>query len=242
MDIKEIVRRARAIKPDLYIVTDAVQHAPHHAMDVEELGVDGCNFAPYKFFGIRGVGYAYVSDRVAKLPHHKLLKKDQRVFELGTPSPGNFAAMSEVISYVCEIGKHFIYSEDRKELYREGMRRIHLQERVLLYRMLEGTDAVPGLRHIDGVKVFTDDGKVEGRDLIAGIGFDGVNLTEAVAEYQRRGVTVFDRVNTNIYSKRIVEAIGTPGLIRVSPLHCNSAGDIDEFLRITKSMAEMYRA
>ena len=46
MDIKAIVKRAREIKPDLYIISDAVQHAPHHSMDVEELQIDGMNFAP----------------------------------------------------------------------------------------------------------------------------------------------------------------------------------------------------
>ena len=34
-------------------------------IDVEDWDVDVCNFAPYKFFGVRGCGYAYVSDRVA---------------------------------------------------------------------------------------------------------------------------------------------------------------------------------
>ena len=64
MDIKEIARRAKEINPDIYIVSDAVQHAPHAVIDVEDWDVDVCNFAPYKFFGVRGCGYAYVSDRL----------------------------------------------------------------------------------------------------------------------------------------------------------------------------------
>ncbi len=240
MDIAEIVKRARAIKPDLYIISDAVQHAPHCEMDVEALGIDGMNFAPYKFFGVRGCGFAYVSDRVAALPHHKLLAKDQKTFELGTSAPGNFAAAMEIIRYVCEIGRHFIESEDRRTLYKEGMHRIHLQERALLYRMLEGTDEVPGLRHIPGVHVYVDTEDITGRDLIAAIGIDGIGFTECVAEYQRRGVTVYERINTSIYSKRIVEALGLEGAIRVSPLHCHGREDIDKFLHITRAIAEEY--
>lgn len=53
-DIPEIVRRAREKKPDLYILVDAVQHAPHGIIDVDSLGIDGIMFAPYKFFGVRG--------------------------------------------------------------------------------------------------------------------------------------------------------------------------------------------
>lgn len=240
MDMEAIIRGAREIKPDLYVISDAVQHAPHCKMDVEALGVDGMNFAPYKFFGVRGCGFAYVSDRVAALPHHKLIAKDQKVFELGTCAPGNFAATMEIIKYVCEIGRHFIGDADEKTLYDEGLRRIHLQERALLYRMLEGTDEVPGLRHIKGVTVCVDTEDLTARDLIAAIAIDGVDFTECVAEYQRRGVTVYERVNTSIYSKRIVESLGLTGAIRVSPMHCHGREDIDRFLRITADMAKMY--
>lgn len=240
MDMEAIIKKARAICPDLYIISDAVQHAPHCAMNVQKLQIDGMNFAPYKFFGIRGCGFAYVSDRVANLPHHKLLAKGQNVFELGTSAPGNFAAAIEIIHYVCKIGSHFIDSNDKKTLYLEGMRRIHLQERALLYRMLEGTKEVPGLRHIPGVKVYVDTEDLTKRDLIAAIGVDGIGFTECVAEYQKRGVTVYERVNTSIYSKRIVEALGLEGAIRVSPMHCHGKADIDRFLQITREIAEEY--
>ena len=241
MDIKEIVKRARKIKPDLYIISDMVQHAPHCGIDVEDLGLDGANIAPYKFFGVRGCGFAYVSDRVTKFPHHKLLAKSQETFELGTSAPANFAAMMEIINYVCEIGEHFIGKKSRKETYDEGMRRIHLQERALLYRMLEGTPEVKGLRHIKGVTVHVDTDDLTQRDLIVAMSIDGVDLTETVAEYQKMGVTVYERVNTSIYSKRIVEAIGIKGAIRVSPLHCHGTDDIDKFLKITAQMADEYR-
>lgn len=69
------------------------------------------------------------------------------------PHP-NYAAMSAVVDYVCWIGSHYTDSHDRRTLYVEGMTRIHLQERALLWRMLEGTQTVPGLRHIPGVQVF----------------------------------------------------------------------------------------
>ena len=240
MDIERIVALARQIKPDLYIISDAVQHAPHCEMEAERLGRDGMNFAPYKFFGVRGCGFAYVSERVATLPHHKLIQKPQETFALGTDAPGNYAAAIEIINYVADIGAHFIDSKDRKALYKEGMRRIHLQERALLHRMLEGTSDVPGLRHIPGVTVFVDTEDLTSRDLIAAIGIDGLEHTACVAEYQKRGVTVYERVNTSIYSKRIVEALGLTGAIRVSPMHCHSKDDIDTFLKITKEIAEAF--
>jgi cysteine desulfurase / selenocysteine lyase len=45
IDIEAIVERARAIKPDLYILVDAVQHAPHGLIDLQKTPIDGINIA-----------------------------------------------------------------------------------------------------------------------------------------------------------------------------------------------------
>ena len=240
MDIQGIVKKAREINPSLYIISDAVQHAPHAVMEAKRLGLDGMNFAPYKFFGVRGCGFAYVSKRVANLPHRKLIKKPSTVFELGTSAPANFLAAQEIINYVVEIGNYFIQSEDKATLFREGMHRIHLHERALLYRLLEGSDSVKGLRHIRGVKVHADNKDLTKRDLIAGISIEGISHQNAVIEYEKRGVIVCDRVRTSIYAERILCALEIEGAIRVSPLHCHSFEDIDEFLLITNQLASEY--
>ncbi len=237
-DLSRIVDAARKIKPDIYIVSDAVQHAPHAPLNVAKLKLDGANFAPYKFFGVRGCGFGYVSERVAAMPHHKLIAKPQEEFALGTSAPGNFAAALEIINYVCEIGARFTDTKDKKELFREGMTRIHLQERALLHRLLEGTAEVPGLRHIEGVNVYADGLPLNRRDLIAAIGIDGLDSTSCAYEYEKRGVTVCDRSIDSIYSKRIVTALGMPGCVRVSPMHCHGKEDIDKFLKITAEIAK----
>lgn len=236
-DMETIAREARKINPDIYIVSDAVQHAPHGVLDVERIGLDGCNFAPYKMFGIRGCGYGYVSDRVAKMTHHKLLAKPEKEWELGTFPHPNFAAITAVVDYVCWIGTHFTDSEDRRTQFVAGMDHIHLQEHSLLIHMMEGTPEVPGLRHIPGVQVFLDSADDVDRDLISAIGINGVDYVQLTAEYYKRGITVFERVNTSLYSKRIVESLGLTGAVRISPLHCHSTADIDDFLRVTAEIA-----
>ncbi|ABW19875.1 aminotransferase class V-fold PLP-dependent enzyme [Alkaliphilus oremlandii] len=240
-DLEEIVLEARKINPDIYIISDAVQHVPHGVIDVEKLKLDGANFAPYKAFGIRGCGYGYISDRVAKMPHHKLLAKPENEWELGTFPHSNFASVTAVVDYVCWLGSRFSASNNRRELFVEGMNQIHLQEHSLLIHMMEGTDEVPGLRHIPGVQVFLDSADTVARDLISAIGIDGLDYTQAVKEYYKRGVTVFERVDTSLYSKRIVESLNLKGAIRVSPLHCHDTSDIDDFLRITAEIAKTFR-
>ena len=239
-DMETICREARKINPEIFIVSDAVQHMPHGVLEVARLGLDACNFAPYKAFGIRGCGYGYVSDRVAVMEHHKLLAKPEKEWELGTFPHPNFAAISAVVDYVCWLGGHFSDATDRRALFVAGMERIHLQEHSLLIHMMEGTEEVPGLRHIPGVQVFLDSEDTLDRDLISAIGIKGLGFPETTAEYYKRGITVFDRVNTSLYSKRIVESLGLTGCIRVSPLHCHDTADIDDFLRVTAEIAKEF--
>ncbi len=242
LDVKGIVKAARAIKPDLYIIIDSVQHVPHSLVDTDDLEVDGMNFAPYKFFGVRGSGIGYVSDRVAKLPHHKLSAASYDTWWLGSPAPGHYAVISEIVDYVCFVGAYGRTDTaglTRRELYAEGMKRIKLHERALLYHMLNGSEKVPGLRNMPGVNVYLDYEDLTTRDLLVAVGFDNIEPYEAVREYEKRGVIVFERVLSSIYSKRMLESFGLKGVIRVSPLHCNTVEEIDKFLLITQEMSKL---
>lgn len=238
-NIEEIIRQARAKKPDLYIVVDCVQHAPHGVVDLQQTPVDAINFAPYKFFGYRGSGIGWVSNRVAAMPHHKLSGNNTNVWELGSPAPAQYVAITTIVDYVCWLGSRYTESTDRRTLFVEGMERIKLQERALLHRMLEGTENLPGIRHMKGVKVFLDYPDLTKRDFILAMGFENLGYTQAVREYEKRGVIVYDRLATSIYSKRMLDSFGLDGAVRVSPLHCNTAEDIDEFLRVTQELTAL---
>ena len=76
------------------------------------------------------------------------------------------------------------------------------------------------------------------RDLIAAIALDGMDVTDAVTEYEKRGVIVCDRSNRSMYAKRIVEALGLTGAIRVSALHCHGVEDIARFLTVTMELSQ----
>ena len=237
-DIPGIIKAAKAIKPDLYIIVDAVQHTPHGVMDFSQLDVDAVTFAPYKFFGVRGIGAAYISDRFSALPHHKLAGKKKTEWELGSPAPAQYAMITEIVNYVCSLAA-CQEKKGRRELFVEGMTKIMLQERALLYLMLEGTEQMQGLRHMEGVHVFMDNPDLEQRDLIIGIGFDHIEYAAAVKEYEKRSVIVYERVASSLYSKRMLESFGLDGAIRVSPLHCNSKEEIERFLAVTKEIAAL---
>lgn len=241
LDIERIVTEARRIKPDLFIIVDAVQHAPHGVIDIEKTPVDAINFAPYKFFGVRGCGVAYLSDRAAQLPHHKLDGKAKEEWELGSPAPAHFAAISEIVNYVCWIGSQFIKSQDRRELFVEGMSKIAFQERALLDTLLNGTNNFRGLRDIKGVTVHLDYKDLSKRDFIVAISIEGLDFKEAIRQYEAEGVIIYERVATSIYSKRMLDSFDMEGALRVSPLHCNSVEEVEQFLSITKKIVEKSR-
>lgn len=240
MDIAAIAKQAKAINPDIIIISDAVQHAPHGAIDPENDGIDVMNFAPYKFFGIRGFALMYISDRVKDWPHHRLLGSPSDNWEIGSPGTANFAAMSAIVDYVCGLGtKAAAQAFDRRQLFEAGMKRIADHERALLELMLEGTETAPGLRHIPGINVKMDDPDLNKRDLIIGIEFANIDAVKAREELEKRGVVAFERMANSIYSARMLEQFNSPGVVRMSPLHVNTPEEITFFLNVCAEVAAL---
>ncbi len=240
MDIAAIAKKAKAINPDVIVISDAVQHAPHGALDPENDGIDVMNFAPYKFFGIRGFALMYLSDRVKNFAHHRLLGSPSDNWEIGSPGTANFAAMSAIVDYVCNVGsKTAAAGADRRQLFEAGMTRIADHERALLELMLEGTDEVKGLRHMEGVTVKMDDPDLNKRDLIIGIEFANMDAVKAREELEKRGIVAFERMANSIYSARMLEQFDSPGVVRMSPLHVNTPEEITFFLKVCAEVAAL---
>lgn len=237
LDIETIVREARKIKPDLYIICDSVQHTPHGLFDMQTCPVDAVNFAPYKFGGIRGLGAGWISERVMNLPHRKLIQERQDNWEMGGCAPAQYAALSAIFDYVCWLGSNFIDTDNRRDLYVEGMTRITLHERALLDRLLHGSAEVPGVLDIPGVHCAVEMDNLAERDLIVPLVFDNMTCEEASRAYEENGVVVHERTDASLYSARQVNSIGKHGIVRISPLHCHTFDDIDEFLKITAKIA-----
>jgi selenocysteine lyase/cysteine desulfurase len=110
-------------------------------------------------------------------------------------------------------------------------------ERALLTALLDGHGARRGLRRIDGVDVLWDYHDLRKRDLIVGIAFANLKPTDAVREYEKRGVIVYERVASSLYSGRMLKSFNLDGAVRISPLHCHSPRDVERFLAITEELA-----
>ena len=100
--------------------------------------VDAINFAPYKFFGCRGSGFTWLSDRAAMLRHDKLSGKNADYWDLGSAAPWQFAAVTEIVNYVCWLGARSTESTDRRTQFEHGIEAIEWHGRGLLHRLLDG--------------------------------------------------------------------------------------------------------
>ena len=56
-DLEAYTKAIHEKNSDAIIIVDAVQGAPHELIDLSRCHVDGINLAPYKMFGLRGVGF-----------------------------------------------------------------------------------------------------------------------------------------------------------------------------------------
>src|SRR5699024_1506612 len=96
----------------------------------------------------------------------------------GSPMVGAFAAVSEVVNYVCWIGAQFSTSKKKRELFEMGMNKINSYERELMKRMLDGSENVTGLRGISNVTLYFDTEDLTKRELLIAMNLKNLSVSE----------------------------------------------------------------
>jgi cysteine desulfurase/selenocysteine lyase len=235
-DVKTIIREARKIKPDLYVLVDAVQYAPHGAIDVEDYGADAYAFGPYKAYCVKGIGYCHLSDRLAEMPHARLLDKPKTDWVLGSPAHMMSACWSATVDYLCWLGSHFTESADRRAQVVAAKAAIHGHMKALLHRALHGSGGVKGLLDMDHVTVCGMGDAAAERLCIFLFRLAGMDSPAAVGRYNReQGIRLAARVK-DAYSTYPLNALGWPDAVRLSAAHYNTPGEIDGFLAATLAL------
>lgn len=238
-DLEKYTKAIHERNSEAIIIVDAVQGAPHELIDLSKCHVDGINIAPYKMFGLRGVGFAWLSNRLACMPHHRLLATAETNWDLGSATPAHYASFSKIVDYICEIGMYYIGENDRRTLIEEGMNRIKLQEQAILNRLLNGSETIQGTKQLNNVMIHFEKENGIDQDLILAMTFSNISNNSAVEVYKNNNIQVFARETSSHYSKRILESVGLDSLVRVSPIHVHNSEDVDEFLRVTKIINNM---
>ncbi|MFA7300765.1 MAG: cysteine desulfurase [Candidatus Shapirobacteria bacterium] len=118
-DIKSIIKKARAINPDICVVVDGAQAVAHMSVDVFDLDCDFYVFSGHKLYGPTGVGVLYSkSERLAQMNPinfgggmiKEVMEKSStwadspEKFEAGTPPIAEVVGLGAAIDFVLSVG------------------------------------------------------------------------------------------------------------------------------------------
>ncbi|MDE0189284.1 MAG: aminotransferase class V-fold PLP-dependent enzyme [bacterium] len=236
VDVAEIVAGARTLSPEAIIIADGVQYVAHQPVDVISLGVDAYIFAPYKVFGIKGIGFGVLSERLAALPHWRLEAAPPHAWKLGSVEDATYAAWDKVVDYLEWLGGELGDPADRRQAVLIAMEATARHDAFLLNRFMYGSNAAPGLLDIPGVRVHGASDGAHNRICVSIFNFDAVDTDTAAELYHRAGIAVRAR-NLDVYSGRVLRALGCGPAIRVSTCHYTTPSEVDIFLTVTRAIA-----
>lgn len=234
VDVKAVVRTIRSVSPECIIILDGIQHAPHGGLAVDDYDIDGYAVSAYKVFSRHNYGFAWVSPRIATLPHDHLDGTPDDFWELGTRDTSAFACTSKVVEYLDWLGSNFIDSDDRRARLVAAGEAISEHERSLVELMVNGDGSQKGLR--DMAEVFVIGGLDNpSREGLFSIVVEGKPCAEVVAELNIRGIRTHMR-KADYFSGNILDPLGRPSCIRVSMCHYNTGDEVLKFLSAMESI------
>ena len=237
MNVAAIAKAIRAVSPDCFIIVDGIQHAAHGQIDISAYDVDGYVISPYKMFSRHGYGLAWISDRMATLPHDSLVGGPAENWELGTRDTGAYATMSDVVDYIEWLGSQVCDSDDQRIRFEAAGNAIHDHEQALTDAMIHGTGNLPGLAEMAHVHII---GGVDNpaREGLVSIYVDGIDSKDVVARLNSEGVRTHLR-KADHYSGNVLDPLGLDSCIRVSMCHYNSAAEVAMFLGVMKNITSL---
>jgi selenocysteine lyase/cysteine desulfurase len=237
VDVAAIAATIRETAPDCYIIVDGIQHAAHGRLDLAALNIDGYVISPYKVFSRHGYGIAWLSDRLAALPHDGLMGAPGAPWELGTRDAGAYAAFSDVVDYFDWLGGRVSDHGDRRARIVAAGEAIHAQEKTLTEALLLGAGNLPGLASYEGVTIIggIDNPRREG---LVSFAYEGLEAIKIVAALNEAGIRTHVR-KADHYSGNILSPLGMESCVRVSLCHYNTEAEVIRFLA---AMRDIMRA
>ena len=215
------------------VYIDAVQYAPHGAIDVQKLDCDFLVSSSYKFFGPHAGILFGKHDLLAKLFAYKVRPATNALpgkFETGTQNHEGIAGVLGAIEYFEWIGREFGDGEaplnysDRRLKLKQAMTVIHAQELEVSRALLAALQAVPGLT----VFGLADMHRLEERVATYSFRLKGMQPRKVAEELARQNIYVWDG---NYYAINVTERLGLEangGMVRVGAVHYNTLAEVEQ--------------
>jgi len=228
VDIQAVVKTIRAASPDCIIILDGIQHVAHGGLSIDEYDIDGYAVSAYKVFSRHNYGFAWLSPRLARLPHDHLDGTPDDFWEMGTRDTSAFACTTKVIEYFDWLGSHFTEAEDRRSRILAAGEAISTQEHDLVELMINGNAGQCGLRDMPVYVIGGHDNPA--REGMVSIIVENKACAEVVTDLNQKGIRTHVR-KADYFSGNILAPLGRPTCIRVSMCHYNTGQEVLTFLR-----------
>ncbi len=234
--VQKMIKMAHDAGTLVYV--DAVQYAPHGAIDVQKLDCDFLVSSAYKFFGTHaGILYGK-RELLENLFAYKVRPATNKLpgkFETGTQNHEGIAGVLGAVEYFEWIGREFgsEYAEGfagsgysgRVLTLKKAMTAIHAYEFELNRALLSVLQEVPGIT-IFGL---TDPRRLDERVATFSIRLNNQHPHDVAKKLADQGIYVWDG---NYYAINVTERLGLEdqgGMVRVGAAHYNT---LDEITRL----------
>ena len=243
--VKKLTKMAQEAGALVYI--DAVQYAPHGAIDVQEIGCDFLVCSSYKFFGPHAGALYGKYDLLNELKAYKVRPASNELpykFETGTQNHEGIAGVLGALEYFEWLGNQFGNDDahawkdagfsGRRLAFKQAASVIRDYEHELSRTVIQVVESVPGTR-IHGV---TDLNRLDERVPTVSFTLEGKDPEQVAEAIGKQGIYVWNGHN---YALAIVERLGmleTGGMIRVGPVHYNTVEEIERFREVLLKVAK----
>lgn len=222
-DVKRFTAEAKAAGALVYL--DAVQHAPHYAIDVQELGADIVVSSAYKWFGPhQGIlwgreallkeTFGYKVRPAGEEPPHK--------FETGTLSHEGMAGTLGAIEYLEQFGK----GGTRAERIASAWEAMAEHEHRITLKLIEGLKTFKGLT----IRGITSANAMHRRVPTVSFTIEGHHPNDLAQGFARDNIFVWSGHNYAIEPVSRMGLMEKGGVLRVGLAHYNTEEEVDALL------------
>ncbi|HEX7241048.1 MAG TPA: aminotransferase class V-fold PLP-dependent enzyme, partial [Longimicrobiaceae bacterium] len=226
--VAELARRVGAL-----VFVDAVHYAPHRLVDVRALGCDFLACSAYKFFGPH-VGMLWGKpEHMEGLVPYKVPPCSDTLperWETGTLNHEGMAGVAAAVDWIASLAPGG--APTRRDALRAAMERISRWESALFETLLDGLEAIPGVR-VWGPPRGAD------RTPTAGFTVRGVSADEVAARLGAEGVCVW---SGNFYATGVVEGLALVqdgGLVRAGIAPYCTPEDVERLVEVVARVASV---
>jgi cysteine desulfurase family protein (TIGR01976 family) len=218
-DITSLCGKARAAGALTYV--DAVQFAPHVAVDVRAIGCDFLVSSPYKYFGPhQGVLWGREELLAETFAYQVRPAKDNLPdkFELGTTPRESLAGVLGAVEYIASLGE----GDRLRAQIVSGMTRLSDYELGLTGQLIERLQAAPGVK----VQGITSANALHRRVPTVSITRDGHHPADMAKALAAKNIFVWSGHNYALEPLARLGLLDKGGVLRIGLAHYNTADDV----------------